>query len=169
MLPLVQNHRSEQFLRTKILETADNYLQKVLFGKKMSKLNRNKSVPAGIEVFVYFNLRKKLFSVKSKETGRVIAHANCVRLKNATFKISNAGRLRALKAGQRNVHAGIEGILVSIDDLKGLSTELKSFREASYHYRFAPYFFYCDTKKEVEKNHSAVILYNRRVHLPKLS
>jgi hypothetical protein len=38
-------------------------------------------------VFVYFNLHKKVWSVKSLKTGRVIAHANFIEL----FKHLNHG------------------------------------------------------------------------------
>jgi len=68
-----------------------------------------------MRVQVYYNLRRKLFSVKALSgelKGRVIAHAPIVELDNCIFKVSQAGRKRVLATRQKNVHAGIEGNLV---------------------------------------------------------
>ena len=65
-----------------------------------------------MRVFVYFNLHKKLWSVKAlegPEKGRVIAHRDVLTLVNPTPKVSQAGRLRVLSEGRKNVHAGITG------------------------------------------------------------
>lgn len=64
-----------------------------------------------MKVFVYYNLRKKVWSVKDVKTGLVIAHLNSVVIKDATFKVSEAGRQRVLKEKRKNVHAGVQGIL----------------------------------------------------------
>jgi hypothetical protein len=67
-----------------------------------------------MKVFVYFNLHKKVWSVKALEgenKGRVIQHASYLKLKNATFKVSEAGRQRVLREKRKNVHAGIVGYL----------------------------------------------------------
>ena len=69
-----------------------------------------------MRVFVYYNLHKKLWSVKALDgpnKGRVVHHANAVCLANATPKVSRAGRLRVLLERCKNVHAGIVGDLVS--------------------------------------------------------
>ena len=63
----------------------------------------------GQRVFVYYNLHKKCWSVRSKATGRVIYHTNTIHLQDITCKVSEAGRLRVLKEQRKNVHAGIEG------------------------------------------------------------
>lgn len=68
-----------------------------------------------MKVFVYFNLHKKLWSIKSLKTGRVIAHANTVQLKDVKFKVSEAGRQRVLKEKRKNVHAGVVGTLIAKD------------------------------------------------------
>lgn len=65
-----------------------------------------------MRVFVYRNLRKQCFSIKALEgprKGRVIAHRHFVDLTDVTFKVSEAGRQRVLKTGQKNVHAGLVG------------------------------------------------------------
>jgi hypothetical protein len=60
---------------------------------------------------VYFNLHKKLWSVKSRKTRRVLFHAAVVLLYDCEFKVSQAGRKRVLKDKRKNVHAGIAGEL----------------------------------------------------------
>lgn len=65
-----------------------------------------------MRVFVYRNLTKKCYSIKAMEgpfKGRVIAHANYLRIKNATFKVSEKGRERVRRERKKYVHAGILG------------------------------------------------------------
>lgn len=65
-----------------------------------------------MKVFVYFNLHRKLFSIKALEgdmKGRVIAHRQAVLLNDATFKVSEAGRQRVIRDQRKNVHAGVSG------------------------------------------------------------
>jgi hypothetical protein len=65
-----------------------------------------------MKVFVYFNLHKRCFSIKSLEgamKGRVIAHRDQALLFDAKFKVSEAGRQRVLKEKRKNVHAGVVG------------------------------------------------------------
>lgn len=63
----------------------------------------------GDKVFVYFNLKKKLFSVRKVSTGLVVAHLLKVSLNDARFKVSQKGRERVLRERVKNVHAGVEG------------------------------------------------------------
>ena len=63
-------------------------------------------------VETYFNLHKKLFSVRACEgpdKGRVIAHRKAVCLLNVKFKVSEAGRQRVLREQRKNVHAVMRG------------------------------------------------------------
>jgi hypothetical protein len=65
-----------------------------------------------MKVFTYFNLHKKLFSIKALEgekKGRVIAHLPYVCIENPKFKVSKAGRERVLREQRKNVHAGVVG------------------------------------------------------------
>lgn len=78
-----------------------------------------------MRVFVYYNLHRKLWSVKALEgenKGRVIAHSHYVLLADATGKVSEAGRQRVLREKRKNVHAGITGTLAGLDAeaLRGL-------------------------------------------------
>ena len=69
----------------------------------------NYSEYAGLKVFVYFNLRKKLWSVRSK--GKVLFHTDQLVILDARLKVSEPGRLRVLDTQTKNVHAGVEGTL----------------------------------------------------------
>ena len=65
-----------------------------------------------MQVFVYFNLHKKCWSVKALEgpnKGRVIAHEDTINLWMPVFKVSQKGRERVLREKVKNVHAGIVG------------------------------------------------------------
>jgi hypothetical protein len=65
-----------------------------------------------MKVFVYYNLHKKVFSIKALEgqhKGLVIEHASEVTLHNVQFRVSQAGRARVLKEQRKNVHAGVVG------------------------------------------------------------
>jgi len=70
-----------------------------------------------MEAYVYYNLQKKVWSIKAMSgptKGLVIGHAERVRLRNVTFKVSDAGRERVRREKRKNVHAGAQGILVSV-------------------------------------------------------
>jgi hypothetical protein len=68
----------------------------------------------GEKVFVYRNLHRKCYSVKSLKTGRVIAHVDSIDLINVVFRVSEAGRQRVLKTRQKNVHAGVVGYIADV-------------------------------------------------------
>lgn len=68
-----------------------------------------------MRVYVYFNLHKKVWSVRALEgarKGRVIAHRTDLELADCTFKVSEPGRQRVLREKRKNVHAGIVGTLM---------------------------------------------------------
>lgn len=65
-----------------------------------------------MRVFVYYNLHRKLWSVKALEgenKGRVIAHRNEVVLREPKPRVSEAGRQRVIREKKKNVHAGLVG------------------------------------------------------------
>jgi hypothetical protein len=69
-----------------------------------------------MKVFVYFNLHKRVFSVKAlegKDKGRVIGHRTMLAIDSPTFKVSEAGRQRVIREKRKNVHAGVVGFLTS--------------------------------------------------------
>lgn len=63
-------------------------------------------------VEVYFNLHKKVWSVRSCKTGKVIKHAPFVQIANPTFVVRPAGREKVRKEKRKNVHAFVRGLLV---------------------------------------------------------
>lgn len=68
-----------------------------------------------MKVFVYYNLHKKCWSIKSMQgpdKGRVIGYTDVVLLKNCIFKVSQKGRERVLREQRKNVHAGVLGFMV---------------------------------------------------------
>lgn len=71
-----------------------------------------------MKVFVYFNLHKKLWSVKAMEgenKGRVVLHTKYITLVNVKPKVSEAGRQRVLRERSKNVHAGLVGEVLFTD------------------------------------------------------
>ena len=62
-----------------------------------------------MKVDIYWNSRKRLFSVRSCETGLVIAHVPEFVLLSAKLKVSEAGRQRVLRTQKKNVHAYLRG------------------------------------------------------------
>ena len=70
-----------------------------------------------MKVRVYKNLHKDCYSVKSMEgvsKGLVIAHCDNIVLKNVKYIMSERGRQRVLSTRQKNVHAYLEGEILSI-------------------------------------------------------
>ncbi|MCJ2088540.1 hypothetical protein MKK88_21535 [Methylobacterium sp. E-005] len=59
---------------------------------------------------VYRNRTRGLWSVRV--LGRVSGHAQAVALADARFRVIEAGRLRALRTGRREVHAHVTGTLL---------------------------------------------------------
>lgn len=73
-------------------------------------------------VRVYRNLRTGTLSLQRKVEGkgwRVDSHPHGVYLRDVRFRVSKAGRDRTLRTGQRNVHAFVEGELISPVDMHG--------------------------------------------------
>ena len=78
-----------------------------------------------MKVDVYFNLHKKVFSIRSREKetrGKVIKHTDNATIKNAKFVVSEKGRQRVLRERRKNVHAHIRGDLVSNGDITNPKT-----------------------------------------------
>ena len=60
-----------------------------------------------MKVDVYWNLHKKLYSVRHK--GKVIAHVPFVTMKDVQWVVQPAGRRRVLRERKKNVHAFARG------------------------------------------------------------
>ena len=68
-----------------------------------------------MKVQVYWNLHKKCWSVVAREgerKGRVVSHADKVRIEDAAFVVQPAGNARVKAEGVKNVHAFVRGTWV---------------------------------------------------------
>ena len=72
---------------------------------KMERINMG-------QVFVYFNLHKKTWSIKCLKTGLVIGHSDTVSLRDVQLRVSKRGRERVIAERSKNVHAGVVGTLI---------------------------------------------------------
>ena len=61
-------------------------------------------------VFVYFNLHRKLFSIR--QSNLIKGHAKQLFLHDVRYLVQPAGRAKVLKEQKKNVHAGLSGYLV---------------------------------------------------------
>lgn len=81
-----------------------------------------------MRVYVYFNLHKKVWSVKALDgpnKGKVIRHSSEVSLIDAQFRVSEAGRQRVLREQRKNVHAGVVGYLAPFSEIPNNSKQLR--------------------------------------------
>ena len=67
-----------------------------------------------MKVKVYWNSRKKLFSIVHK--GKVIAHKEVVFLSDCKFVVNPMGREKVLREKRKNVHAYICGTLADSEE-----------------------------------------------------
>jgi hypothetical protein len=70
-----------------------------------------------MKVIVYCNTKRRLLSVKALEgscKGRVVMHAERLLVRNAEFRVSQAGRERVVRTQRKSVHAGIVGEVEAI-------------------------------------------------------
>lgn len=109
--------------------------------------------------FIYYNLHKHVFSVKSCKTQLVEHHSDTVIMTNCEFKVSQAGRNRVLKEKRKNVHAGVKGNVKSLE-LNGF--DLDNFTEITYNpYKYDS--FVVKSNEEPVTEAKLVILHKKRV------
>jgi len=84
----------------------------------MFMIYRNRSLEMGQTVKVYRNLNNQMFSIVATSgtyKNKVVAHAQTVMLSQVEFKISQAGKRRAVIEKTRNVHAWAVGTIETVD------------------------------------------------------
>lgn len=88
----------------------------------------------GMDVDVYFNLHRKLWSVRDRKTRRVVAHLRNVVLTDVKFRVSAAGNARVRSEGRKNVHAFARGTFMGGGGLipQTLPTEPSDIIEVTY-------------------------------------
>jgi hypothetical protein len=62
----------------------------------------------------YYNLHKQCFSIIDKAQRRVVEHTDDIMIKGASFIVQPAGRNKAVRTGQKNVHAFVDGERVDV-------------------------------------------------------
>ena len=70
-----------------------------------------KYIDADKRVYVYWNLHRKLWSVK--QGGKVKGHTASICLKDCRFLVGKAGQERVRREKKKNVHAGVSGYIQS--------------------------------------------------------
>ena len=132
-----------------------------------------------MKVFVYWNLHKNLWSIKSLEgenKGKVVFRLPYVYLTNVTQKVSEKGRQRVLKTKQKNVHAGIirdfKGSLFFGDFYNERKEELiksKFIHQITYNpYIFDKFVLKEDTNKSFRHAKSCCMFSDRSVYLSEI-
>jgi hypothetical protein len=74
-----------------------------------------------MRVSVYFNLHRKLFSLRAEEgpsKGKVIGHAREVTLDGVAFHVGKAGQAKVRETGKKNVHAFVRGDCSAVFDFE---------------------------------------------------
>lgn len=114
-----------------------------------------------MNTFAYFNLHKKVFSLRNTKTRKVFAHAKSLLLTNAIFKVSEAGRQRVLTEQRKNVHAGVQGTLLA-SDIEDWLYKPKECREATYNpYKYSTFVDKLTGKPIIAAQY--VLLSNKRI------
>jgi len=120
-----------------------------------------------LDVEVYFNLHKKLFSVRSCLTGKVFAHVDKVSLVRPKFVVRKSGRDRVRQEGKKNVHAFVKGKLLDPTDasiLQGLVSTITQGDAVTYNPYKYDTFVYADSKRPVNTADFAVMSVDIATH-----
>lgn len=111
-------------------------------------------------VFVYYNLRKKTWSVKAlngPDRGRVIQHGDLIIVRNAQGRVSEAGRQQVMRERRKNVHAGI------VEELATEATLTAGARRVTYDPYKNETFIYADDGSPFTGS-DAVVMAGKRVY-----
>jgi len=88
-----------------------------------------------MRVEVYFNLHRKLFSVRDCKTGRVVHHTQQIWVEDPVFVVRKAGRERVLREKKKNVHAFVRGTWMQdllIEDAQKIYDHIGVSQEVTY-------------------------------------
>lgn len=74
---------------------------------------KDRTIDMSSPVQVYRNIRgKNGYRYSIRQNGLVVAHGDCLMLKDASFVVNASGRQKVLLTGYKNVHAWIKGRLI---------------------------------------------------------
>ncbi|QDH91684.1 hypothetical protein SEA_PHRAPPUCCINO_6 [Mycobacterium phage Phrappuccino] len=92
---------------------------------------RGRSVAAGDRVEVARNLHNESWSVRAlggEHKGLVVGYADELTLLDPQFRVNEASRQRAVREGQRNVHARVAGVLADFRPVGDVQVHYSPFR-----------------------------------------
>jgi len=89
-------------------------------------------------VEVYWNRKRRMWSVRNYKTGRVVEYKHVIRLSAPVFVVHQSGRKKFLETGKRTVHAWVRGYEASADPsmLKGPPLEVRYNPKVDEHFVF---------------------------------
>ena len=114
-------------------------------------------------VDVYFNLHRKVWSIRSRKTGLVTDHARVVAFPmGAEMVVRPAGRAKVLQTGQKNVHAFVRGVDPHLSDMVdqwlSFGATLPAATRVGYNPQRAGYFTRKDTGERIDSASALVMV-----------
>lgn len=119
-------------------------------------------------VSCYFNLHKKVFSVKQ---GRhPIEHFDWVLLSDCSFRVRESGRQRVLQEKRRGVHAYVKGkVIIGSKTNENFLLEIPKYQE-EYRIRYNPYlhgyFFFANNENPIYECEECLLI-NKKIYKTK--
>jgi hypothetical protein len=96
-----------------------------------------------MKVFVYKNLNRDCWSIRSVESGLVVSYRHKVLLRDCVFKVGEGGRQRVVKLKSKFVHAGVQGFVTTSQ------VEEKNWVRINYNPYKGPDFYEVETGKPI--------------------
>lgn len=86
----------------------------------MITIQKGRTLEIGQSVEIYRNLNSKgkIFSIKDKKTGLVVAHADKFLIKDVVCKVREGGRQRVIREKRKNVHATVIGKYIGENEVE---------------------------------------------------
>ena len=73
---------------------------------------KGRTIDTSKKVEVYFNLHKRIFSVR--QNGLIVAHTDAIVLTDVVFNVSEPRRQEVLRTKRKNVHATVRGYISNV-------------------------------------------------------
>lgn len=101
---------------------------------------------------IYYNINKKVYSIRAKSTP--VSYARLVRVYRPTFVVRTGGRAAVLRDKQKNVHAFVKGEMETLN-VKPPIDGLKKIRYDPYQYG---YFYDVHTHEPIHEAEYAILI-----------